>query len=184
MRTSIDSARSTPLQSRAEQLSHERRRSIINYALSTTCCRRAMLLETLGVEASDCSGCDVCGAKPWTSAPEKKLICQTIRWNQRRLSRGQAARVLIGRRSAEIRSKGSDTLRGFGCLSDWELEDAEGAIETLHSPEEHLKLKEEIHISTRSSYSLLRAEHCLLARKLPPGPSDLTAEGSVNTFVS
>jgi len=131
MRTSIDSARSTPLQSRAEQLSHERRRSIINYALSTTCCRRAMLLETLGMEASDCSGCDVCGAKPWTSAPEKRLICQTIRWNQRRLSRGQAARVLIGRRSAEIRSKGFDTLRGFGCLSDWELEDAERAIETL-----------------------------------------------------
>ena len=125
------SAHSEHLQSPAEKLSHERRQSIINYAISTNRCRRELLLETLGIEASDCSGCDVCGAEPWTSAPEEKPICRTIMWNQRRLSRGQAARVLIGRRSAEIRSKGLDTLRGFGSLSAWELEDAECAIETL-----------------------------------------------------
>jgi ATP-dependent DNA helicase RecQ len=108
-----------------------RRHGMIRYASSTDRCRREMLLDALGIETQDCSGCDVCGGEPWTAAPEEKIILKVIRWNRGRFRKGQMARILIGRRSAEIRRAGLDTVRGFGALAGWELEDAEEAIGVL-----------------------------------------------------
>ena len=106
-------------------------RSMMEYIQSTKRCRREILLEALGIEAEDCAGCDVCGGNPITQPAEESAILQTLRWNRRRLRKGEAARVLTGRRSAEIRRSGLDTLRGFGSLSGWELEDAEEALGVL-----------------------------------------------------
>ncbi len=117
--------------SSAEAVALARRRGMIRYAASTKRCRREMLLEALGIEAQDCSGCDVCGNEPWTAAPEEKTILKVLGWNRCRFRKGQMARILIGRRSAEIRRKGLDKVRGFGVLSGWELEDAEDAIGVL-----------------------------------------------------
>ncbi len=108
-----------------------RHRSMLSYVTSISTCRRDILLGALDVEAGDCSGCDVCGGEPWKEPSAEKYILRTIRWNNFRFRKGQAARVLIGRRSAEIRRKGLDTLRGFGVLSGWELEDSEEALAVL-----------------------------------------------------
>jgi len=101
------------------------------YAASTDRCRREMLLGALGIEAQDCSGCDVCSGEAWSEALESSIILGVVRRNRRRFRRGQLARVLIGRRTAEIRRMGLDSVRGFGALAGWELEDAEEAIGCL-----------------------------------------------------
>jgi ATP-dependent DNA helicase RecQ len=115
----------------AETAALFRRHGMLRYASSSHRCRREMLLEALGTESSDCTGCDVCGSHPWIRPPEQESIQKTVRWNRGRFRKGQLARILIGRRSAEIRRAGLDALRGFGILRGWELEDAEEAIEAL-----------------------------------------------------
>ncbi len=119
------------LKTDSDAVTASRRRSMLSYVTSTSTCRREFLLKALGIEASDCSGCDVCGGEPRKKPSAEKYILRTLRWNGFRFRKGQAARVLIGRRSAEIRRKGLDTLRGFGVLSGWELEDAEEAVAVL-----------------------------------------------------
>ncbi|RKX94729.1 MAG: hypothetical protein DRZ90_11400, partial [Spirochaetes bacterium] len=119
------------LKTDSDAVTASRRRSMLSYVTSTSTCRREFLLKALGIEASDCSGCDVCGGEPRKKPSAEKYILRTLRWNSFRFRKGQAARVLIGRRSAEIRRKGLDTLRGFGVLSGWELEDAEEAVAVL-----------------------------------------------------
>ena len=115
----------------AEAIARIRRLGMIRYAASTDKCRREMLLNALGIEASDCNGCDVCGGEQWSNPPEEEVILKVIRWNRRRFRKGQAARILIGRRTVEIRRAGLDIVRGFGALAGWELEDAEEAIGVL-----------------------------------------------------
>ncbi|RLW69104.1 MAG: hypothetical protein B6D68_02550 [spirochete symbiont of Stewartia floridana] len=101
------------------------------YATATERCRREMLLKSLGIDAQDCSGCDVCGGNPWKRPPEEYPILKFFKWNKSRFKQGQAARILIGRRSMEIRQHGLDSVKGFGLLTGWELEDAEQAISNL-----------------------------------------------------
>ncbi len=130
MRTSggktLDASSDSP-----ESLARVRRDTILRYALSAGRCRREMLLESLGIEAQDCTGCDVCGGEVWKEPPEFKSILKTVRRNNRRFGKGRMARILIGRRTMEIRRLGLDQSPGFGCLAGWELEDAEEAIEIL-----------------------------------------------------
>lgn len=115
----------------AISIAQSRRAAMVRYASSTDRCRREMLLEALGIEAEDCTGCDVCGGEAWTQPPERKVILKVVRWNRGRFRKGQLARILIGRRTAEIRRTGLDLVRGFGALAGWELEDAEEAINAL-----------------------------------------------------
>ena len=115
----------------AETIARIRHLGMISYAASADKCRREMLLKALGIEASDCTGCDVCGGEQWSNPPEEEVILRVIRWNNRRFRKGLAARVLIGRRTVEIRRAGLDTVGGFGTLAGWELEDAEEAIGVL-----------------------------------------------------
>ncbi len=116
---------------KTETVVRSRRIAMIRYVSSTDRCRRVMLLNALGIDNQDCSGCDVCGGEPWKTAPEEKIILKVIRWNRGRFRKGKLARILIGRRTAEIRRPGLDTVRGFGALAGWELEDAEEAISVL-----------------------------------------------------
>lgn len=125
-----DSRSPRPISS-AEETAKARKAGMVRYAASTGRCRREILLEALGIEAQDCSGCDICGNEAWVKPPEEEVILRVTRWNRGRFRRGTLARVLIGRRSVEIRRKGLDLARGFGALSGWELEDAEEAIKVL-----------------------------------------------------
>ena len=115
----------------AEDLLGKKDDTMLSYAASLTKCRREILLEALGIEAKDCSGCDVCSGEPREEPLEEKYILKTLRRNNFRFGKGMAARVLIGRRTMDVRRKGLDTVRGFGILSGWELEDAEEAIRVL-----------------------------------------------------
>lgn len=114
-----------------EALARARRAAMIRYAASTTRCRREMLLEALGIEARDCSGCDICGGEPWKQPPETEIILDVLRRNPRRFRKGSLARILIGRRGVEIRRSGLDLSRLFGALHGWRLEDAEEAVAAL-----------------------------------------------------
>ena len=114
-----------------EALARARRAAMLRYAASTTRCRREMLLEALGIEARDCSGCDICGGEPWKQPPETEIILNVLRRNPRRFRKGSLARILIGRRSVEIRRSGLDLSRLFGALQGWQLEDAEEAVAAL-----------------------------------------------------
>jgi len=115
----------------ADRMPGSRRYSMYSYVSSRSVCRREILLEALGIEAEDCSGCDICTGETWKRPPEEESILKVIRWNRYRFRKGQAARILIGRRSTDITNKGLDTIRGFGALSVWELEDAEEALDLL-----------------------------------------------------
>jgi len=115
----------------SEKISRFRQYGMINYAASIHSCRRTMLLASLGIEAQDCSGCDVCSGGPLSEPPEEGVIIRTIKWNRLRFGKGKLSRILVGRRSAEILRSGLQTTRGFGSLSNWELEDIEEAIASL-----------------------------------------------------
>jgi len=117
--------------SKSEQMPTSRRYGMYSYVSSSHVCRREILLKALGVDAEDCSGCDICTGEAWKTAPAEETILKVIHMNRLRFRKGQAARVLIGRRTADILHKGLDTLRGFGELSGWELEDAEEALTIL-----------------------------------------------------
>lgn len=119
------------LKTETDYIAAGRRKNMLSYVTSTQTCRREFLLKALGIEAGDCSGCDVCGGEPRKEPSAESRILRTLRWNNFRFRKGEAARVLIGRKSAEIRRKGLDTIRGFGALSGWELEDAEEAVAVL-----------------------------------------------------
>ena len=106
-------------------------KAMLRYALSTDRCRREMLLESLGIEAEDCSGCDVCGGKVWTAPPEESAVIRFIGQHRGLFKPGQAARVLIGTLSEDIRKRGLEYSRGFGLLHGWELADAEDALAGL-----------------------------------------------------
>jgi len=121
--------REVPIDSRADI--RFRQSGMIDYATSIHRCRRTMLLASLGIEAQDCGGCDVCGGGPYTAPPEEKSIIRAVKWNRLRFSRGKLSRILVGRRSAEILRHGLQSTRGFGSLGGWELEDAEEAITSL-----------------------------------------------------
>jgi len=121
--------RGAPIDS--EAVSRFRQHGMINYAASIHSCRRTMLLASLGIEAQDCSGCDVCGGQPLSEPPEERLILRAMKWNRLRFGRGKLSRILVGRRSAEILRSGLQNTRGFGSLSRWELEDVEEAITSL-----------------------------------------------------
>ncbi|MDF1567917.1 MAG: RecQ family ATP-dependent DNA helicase [Spirochaetaceae bacterium] len=112
----------------AEVVARARQAVMRQFVSSTGRCRREMLLESLGIEAQDCTGCDVCGGEAWERPPEEDSIRRVARWNRGRFRKGQLARILIGRRNVEIRRAGLDMVRGFGMLSGWELEDTEEAI--------------------------------------------------------
>ena len=109
----------------------ERQASMMHYVQSNHQCRREILLASLGIEAQGCNGCDVCGEESWSTPPEEIHIMKFFKRNRGRFKTGQAARILIGRRSSEIRRLGLDKTWGFGLLSGWELEDAEAAIASL-----------------------------------------------------
>ena len=115
----------------AEAVARARRLGMVRYAAGNSRCRREILLDALGIEARDCSGCDVCGGEARFRPPEEKPILELVRWNSGRFRKGQLARILIGRRNVEIRRRMLDITRGFGILPGWELEDAEEAIESL-----------------------------------------------------
>ncbi len=108
-----------------------RQAAMMNYASNNHQCRRVMLLASLGIEAQDCNGCDVCSGEFWDAPPEEAIIMKFFQRNRGRFKAGHAARILIGRRSSEILRLGLDYTWGFGHLNGWELEDAEAAVSTL-----------------------------------------------------
>ncbi len=126
-----DTSPGTSLATSRTEVARARKAAVLHYAWNTRRCRRELLLEALGMEAEDCQGCDVCGGAPLKQAPEETAILQTVRRNRGRFQKGELARILIGRETAEILRAGLHLTRGFGLLAGWELEDAEEAVDTL-----------------------------------------------------
>jgi len=117
--------------SSADQTPASRRYGMYSYVSSTGICRREILLKSLGVDVEDCSGCDICCGEAWETPHAEESILKVIHQNRNRFRKGQTARILIGRRTADVVNRGLDTLRGFGVLASWELEDAEEALSVL-----------------------------------------------------
>jgi len=127
--TDYSSPRNIPVDSRS--VTRLRKEGMTHYAISIHTCRRTILLDSLGIKAQDCSGCDVCGGQALRSPHEEKTLIRAVKWNRLRFSKGKLSRILVGRRSAEILRSGLQLAFGFGALRGWELEDVEEAITSL-----------------------------------------------------
>jgi superfamily II DNA helicase RecQ len=101
--------------SAADPLRQARRERLLGY-LSAPGCRREYLLGLLGCELEACFGCDRCSGRALDEPPEQPVIMAFIRRHARRFRAEQAARILAGEHSPEIRERGWDVLPEFGAL--------------------------------------------------------------------
>ncbi|OHD20983.1 MAG: hypothetical protein A2064_03150 [Spirochaetes bacterium GWB1_66_5] len=96
-------------------------------------CRRAALLEALGLPAPPCSGCDVCAGGAGEPAEGRLALQAFFRRHRRRFTLRQAVQVLCGRRCYEVVRDELDCFRGYGLLSGWEPEDIAEALACLQA---------------------------------------------------
>jgi ATP-dependent DNA helicase RecQ len=105
----------TDFRSAADPLRQARRERLLGY-LSAPGCRREYLLGLLGCELEACFGCDRCSGRALDEPPEQPVIIAFIRRHARRFRADQAAHILAGEHSPEIRERGWDLLPEFGAL--------------------------------------------------------------------
>ena len=115
----------------ASPLERERQRRMDGYAVNRSLCRREYLLTLMGQETALCTGCDICLGQKWVRAEGDDEIRRIIRRNTRRFSLGETAGLLKGRTSYDIMRRGLFRYTGWGCLSNWEREEIDEAIDAL-----------------------------------------------------
>lgn len=100
---------------------------------SADTCRREALLAMLEAEPEVCFGCDICSKSRISIAHGEKEILQLVTRNQLKFTSHQAALILRGKLSLEVRKSQLYYVREFGLLADWNIEEIQTAIEALHT---------------------------------------------------
>lgn len=121
-----------------------RRTAVSSYLRSfltdTQQCRRRSLLASFGQEPDSCFGCDVCNGCTITTPDGMNEMMSLIRRYRLQLTIGDAAHILYGRSSSEMRAKQLTAMRGFGSLAGWELDDIVSSLQHLIE-EQYIKVR-------------------------------------------
>jgi ATP-dependent DNA helicase RecQ len=115
------------------EVQRRRYRLLLDTALERGRCRRAGLLQGLGLPSGGpaCSGCDVCDGTARSEPEALEELAGFFRLHPRRFGLRQAVQILHGRPTHEVASQVLDGVRGFGLLDGWQREEIEEALESL-----------------------------------------------------
>jgi len=116
-----------------QSISELRYRDFITTFINNRQCRRESLLKLMGAKYESCFGCDVCDKTIQTQIIGKNEILSLIKRYNRRLTIREAALTLAGSRYTDVFEKKLFTLRGYGSLSEWSLDDIKDAIHQLEA---------------------------------------------------
>jgi len=115
------------------EVQRRRYRLLLDKVMQPGRCRRASLLEGLGLPSGGqaCSGCDVCDGTARSEPEALEELAGFFRMHPRRFGLRQAVQVLHGRPTHEVAAQMLDGVRGFGLLAGWQREEIEEALESL-----------------------------------------------------
>ncbi len=122
-----------------------RYRDFVTAFINNNQCRRESLLKLMDAEYNNCFGCDVCDKTIQTNRLGYNAIVSLIKKYNRKLTIREAALTLSGSRYSDVFEKKLYTLKGFGTLDSWTIDDIKDAVHTLE--EENI-----IKIPTRGLY--------------------------------
>jgi len=94
-------------------------------------CRRESLLAALSAEPEICFGCDICSETLQRYAGGEREIIKLIHRYPLKLTIHEAALILRGQYSLDVKKRKLYQFRGFGTLMGWILDDIEDAIHVL-----------------------------------------------------
>ncbi|MCK5673210.1 MAG: ATP-dependent DNA helicase RecQ, partial [Spirochaetales bacterium] len=108
-----------------------RYREFILTFINNNQCRRESLLNLMGAEYNNCFGCDVCDNTIQTLRIGYNEIINFVKKYKRKLTIRETALTLAGSRYSDVYEKKLHTLRGFGSLGNWTIDDIKDAIHEL-----------------------------------------------------
>ncbi len=114
-------------------MSNLRYRDFITAVTDNNKCRRDSLLSLLGAKSDSCFGCDVCDKTIQSKIIGQTEILKLIKRCNRKLTIREAALTLAGSRYTDVFEKKLFTLRGYGSLSEWSIDNIKDAIHQLEA---------------------------------------------------
>lgn len=108
-----------------------RYRDFVTAFINSNQCRRKSLLNLMGAEYNNCFGCDVCDKTIQKNRLGYNEIISLIKKYNRKLTIREAALTLTGSRYSDVYEKKLFSLKGYGLLTGWTLEDIKDAINQL-----------------------------------------------------
>ena len=116
-----------------ENLSFQDRRyrDFVTAFINNNQCRRKSLLKLMGAEYNNCFGCDVCDKTIQTTRLGYFEIINLIKKYNRKLTIREAALTLTGSRYSDVFKKKLFSLRGYGSLLEWTIDEVKDAVHQL-----------------------------------------------------
>jgi ATP-dependent DNA helicase RecQ len=139
-----------------------RYRDFITAFINNNQCRRESLLKLMGAEYDNCFGCDVCNNTIQIDRIGYKEIIKLVKKYNRKLTIREAALTLSGSRYSDVFEKRLYSLRGFGSLGSWTIDDIKDAVHELEK-------EKIIKIPAKGLYKNRLRLHSRAATKLRPG---------------
>ncbi|RKX83125.1 MAG: hypothetical protein DRP58_09275, partial [Spirochaetes bacterium] len=112
-------------------ISELRYRDFITAFIDNNHCRRKSLLKLMGAEYNNCFGCDVCDKTIQTNRIGQTEIINLIKKYNRKLTIRETALTLTGSRYSDVFEKKLFSLKGFGSLNNWTIDDIKAAVNQL-----------------------------------------------------
>ncbi len=85
----------------------------------------------MGAEYNNCFGCDVCDKTIQTNRIGQTEIINLIKKYNRKLTIRETALTLTGSRYSDVFEKKLFSLKGFGSLNNWTIDDIKAAVNQL-----------------------------------------------------
>ena len=108
-----------------------RYRDFVSAFINNNQCRRESLLKLMGTEYNNCFGCDVCDKTVQTNRIGYRAIISLIKKYNRKLTIRETALALSGSRFSDVFEKKLYTLKGFGTLESWTIDNIKDAVHEL-----------------------------------------------------
>ena len=108
-----------------------RESTLLSIFSDTSRCRRESLLAALSAEPEVCFGCDICSGTLQIHAAGEREIIKLIHRYPLKLTIHEAALILRGQYSLDVKQRKLYHFRGFGALTGWVLDDIEDAMHVL-----------------------------------------------------
>ncbi|MCF6335150.1 MAG: RecQ family ATP-dependent DNA helicase [Spirochaetales bacterium] len=110
-----------------------RYRNFIYAFTDSSHCRRKSLLKLMGAEYNNCFGCDVCDNDIQEKISGEEEIIRLIRKYNRKLTLRETALILGESRYSDVFEKRLFSIKGYGDLQGWPMEDIKDAIRQLEA---------------------------------------------------
>ena len=119
------------LRSIDDQVAGARYRTMIEYSMSTTVCRRELLLARLNADSHYCAGCDICAGDVTLSPEGLSEIRGLVSRRRRVFTDREAVSILLGKGNFDTARRSLDGNREYGSLATWSEDQLDEAVANL-----------------------------------------------------